>query len=546
MKDTRLNLDSRSFDQATGDTLNLGGRNVFSGNTQHIITGGSQSLSIIDGNQQNGYVLKSDASGNVRWEQSVPAIKTFYVDGNNSETGDGSIINPFQTLEQARDAVIGSGTSSAPENEPITIEVAGTSYSTNQNLAIKNVTWDFADGTVLTYTGSDYLFNTSVFSDTTSSNLIVRGFAEFITATGGILYAEGTSSTLPSARIQINFEAFRIESNYVNNSNPLDKPPVVVTNPAPLSNNGRYGILLFLTIIQGYLRSSTQTTLFVANQARVYLNGISRPLIVKDTSTNNGNIIDFVGYSLQLRGFTLNGLSVDSYIKVGESGTTTLVNDIIIEDVDLDTTRTANSPTRFMTIYDVELNERNNSPDFQFVIRTLRSRYDNFKDQTTWIKYDGVNANFDLLRIYDSVIPYSIDPKIRIAKDLDKNSSSAYQFNSPEELQVWNVINGKFNISNLNTGLTGTSNVVIDSQGFLGIGGNAIYKEIITGDNSTTIFNINHNIGTRDVMVEVYENQSPYGTVLVSVERPTVNTVQLEFSVAPAVNVDYRVLIIEV
>ena len=54
---------------------------------------------------------------------------------------------------------------------------------------------------------------------------------------------------------------------------------------------------------------------------------------------------------------------------------------------------------------------------------------------------------------------------------------------------------------------------------------------------------ITHNLGTRDVVVLVRENSSPYAQVFCDIEMTTVNTVTLRFAVAPAANA-YRVTII--
>jgi hypothetical protein len=55
------------------------------------------------------------------------------------------------------------------------------------------------------------------------------------------------------------------------------------------------------------------------------------------------------------------------------------------------------------------------------------------------------------------------------------------------------------------------------------------------GDNSSTSINVDHNLGTRDVQVEVYD-ASTYETVLCDVTRSTTNRVVLGFAVAPSTN----------
>ena len=62
------------------------------------------------------------------------------------------------------------------------------------------------------------------------------------------------------------------------------------------------------------------------------------------------------------------------------------------------------------------------------------------------------------------------------------------------------------------------------------------------GDNSSTTITLTHNFGTRDVMVEVYQNSSPWNTVTCDVERPSTNTVDLKFTTAPGTNA-YRAVI---
>jgi hypothetical protein len=115
-------------------------------------------------------------------------IKVFYVDGNNSVTGDGSILNPFKTIDSARAAVIGSGTTSAPDVEGATINVAGydgANYQTSNNLAIHDITWNLSPGAVIDYTGTTHLFDLSA-AGSQSSDIRVRGKGILKTSTGSI------------------------------------------------------------------------------------------------------------------------------------------------------------------------------------------------------------------------------------------------------------------------------------------------------------------------------------------------------------------------
>lgn len=63
------------------------------------------------------------------------------------------------------------------------------------------------------------------------------------------------------------------------------------------------------------------------------------------------------------------------------------------------------------------------------------------------------------------------------------------------------------------------------------------------GDNAATQFTVTHNLNTRDVLVQVVRNASPYDNVVVDVERSSVNAVVLRFASAPTTD-QFRALII--
>ena len=67
------------------------------------------------------------------------------------------------------------------------------------------------------------------------------------------------------------------------------------------------------------------------------------------------------------------------------------------------------------------------------------------------------------------------------------------------------------------------------------------YSEDV-GDTSNTVFALDHNLGTRDVTVQVYDN-STYDTVEVDVVRTTADRVTVTFATAPGTNA-YRVVIV--
>lgn len=73
------------------------------------------------------------------------------------------------------------------------------------------------------------------------------------------------------------------------------------------------------------------------------------------------------------------------------------------------------------------------------------------------------------------------------------------------------------------------------------ITGIGTYKANI-GNGSATAITVTHNLGTTDVMVELFAIAGDKVTRIPKVERPTVNTVRLTFETAPTTN-QYRVLI---
>lgn len=59
------------------------------------------------------------------------------------------------------------------------------------------------------------------------------------------------------------------------------------------------------------------------------------------------------------------------------------------------------------------------------------------------------------------------------------------------------------------------------------------YTEVI-GDGSATQYTVTHNLGTRDLHIQVYRTATPWDTVGVDTERTTTNTATVRFAAAPA------------
>ncbi len=120
-----------------------------------------------------------------------PIMSEYYVNSLNTVTGDGSAINPFQTMEEAYNKIIGAGTVSNPDNPFVTVKVLGGTYTTELNIYIPDTRWNFFPSTQVTLTGDGYFIDSSVVSDG-ANPFIVTGFLEFYTATGGFIKNEGS------------------------------------------------------------------------------------------------------------------------------------------------------------------------------------------------------------------------------------------------------------------------------------------------------------------------------------------------------------------
>lgn len=79
--------------------------------------------------------------------------------------------------------------------------------------------------------------------------------------------------------------------------------------------------------------------------------------------------------------------------------------------------------------------------------------------------------------------------------------------------------------------------------GAIGLGTEAArVKSGTIGDAASTSITFTHSLNTRDVVVQVYRNSSPYDTVLCDIERNSTSQVTLSFNTAPGTN-EYAVVV---
>lgn len=63
------------------------------------------------------------------------------------------------------------------------------------------------------------------------------------------------------------------------------------------------------------------------------------------------------------------------------------------------------------------------------------------------------------------------------------------------------------------------------------------------GDGTATSYTVSHNLGTKDVLVQIYDNASPYAEVVADVEHTSTSAVTIKFSTAPS-SAAYRVVVL--
>jgi len=131
-------------------------------------------------------------SGQTQVSPGLTGMSDYYVDSSNSVLGDGSVVNPFQTIEQAYNKIIGSGTVSSPQRPNKNVFVAkGVGYSVSLNIYIPGCTFTFAPNTVVDFTGAGTYFIDSSVISTAKDTFRCYGYIEFNTSTGGFLKNTG-------------------------------------------------------------------------------------------------------------------------------------------------------------------------------------------------------------------------------------------------------------------------------------------------------------------------------------------------------------------
>lgn len=112
--------------------------------------------------------------------------------------------------------------------------------------------------------------------------------------------------------------------------------------------------------------------------------------------------------------------------------------------------------------------------------------------------------------------------------------------------------NGSITVGHTNSVSAQTTQAVypikIDGNGHISSYGSAVtilnkYTTTLTGDASKTNFTVTHSLGSRDVIVQVYDGTS-YEEVIVDITRTSTSAVTIGFASAPATGATYKVVVI--
>ena len=433
--DTKPNFSCTKFEQCTNDVMNLSGCtqiygtfDMESGSTlcscagSSVILSGQIKANALSGKTNQTKIVYLTNDGIFLSGTTASELKVYYVDANNNDNGEGTVTNPYKTIDLAVAAVVGSGSNASPENEGMTIFVQGGTYSTACNLAINCTSWSFEGGSCVTYTGTDYLFQGTGLSTASGTNFVkVSGKGEFYTATGGIISAIGTDTTQGAGQVRlICFEANRIYSTYANYSDPLAKPIVYVAGGTSASgwNSLSTGLILEVDSVAGYSQTpfySNYHSYFAVCNTCFGLGSSAQSAVSVD-----GRLIDIDGvYAGRFENVSLSAYDVDYMVELGISGTTLEAVSLSLNNITYSTTKAVSGrrPDKFMAISPLALETSQSfAPDIsEFAISNISGFGTWFTDCTQSIDYQG-NGTYPILetlRIQNVQTPYGIDACIK-------------------------------------------------------------------------------------------------------------------------------------
>lgn len=164
-------------------------------------------------------------------------------------------------------------------------------------------------------------------------------------------------------------------------------------------------------------------------------------------------------------------------------------------------------------------------------------------------------VNSNTVEIGDNILLLNNDetgtPTQDAGFEVERGTSANVKFVWDETNDYFSTVDQKMHIGSITTvtSMSGRNVVVEDSGELKKITASDLVTAIVQGneyvtsigDGVSTSIAVTHNLGTRDVIVQIYDNTS-YETVFTDVTRTDTNTVTIDFASAPSANA-YRVMI---
>lgn len=263
-----------------------------------------------------------DAPSYIKNKPDFSDFKVYYVDGNNPNAGDGSVIAPFKTIQDAINAVIGTGTRDNPEYTDVCIKVASFSYNFTGNLWVNRLSYIFDVGAIINYTATGYLIDNQGFNHTHIFK--VSGRPTINITQGGFIRNIGPAMSITTGNRIMDIEVYDVYSTTPlgGGTDPNSIPLIVMEKTAA---DGGYAGPITSIRVHYRLVSGQQTALRVRGACSMNIVGIgNKPLFSYGGTGNaltpghiNGKLVDFNSTEIGSRRYFAN-LSLNNLTLAGE------------------------------------------------------------------------------------------------------------------------------------------------------------------------------------------------------------------------------------
>jgi hypothetical protein len=348
-------------------------------------------------------------------------FKEFYVNSNNTVNGNGSISNPFKTIDLAYAAIIGNGTINAPQNPNVTVLVAAGQYTTAQNIYTPGIVWNFNDNAMVVYTGAGTYFVDGSVVGAGVAEFQITGAMQYSTATGGFINNVGGSHNgFPNKSISVTcFSALGTTAA-------TTTIPFININQTDVNSFAPIDIEINLTGSSSSLSSYFQHTVTKnGGSLKINLNGGQMTVGYPQAggTLSNINLINYNNTSSSSGAY-----ANTAYVKVQDgivygAWVTDLItmagtfNDFILEN--LTTANVGNVITKPNTFINIStIVPAIGSPthnNYTFLLKSCYLNVDNFNaGATNVVLYSGTGSTMSYLEMQSCVFPapLTVDPKI--------------------------------------------------------------------------------------------------------------------------------------